>query len=197
MERGSMSSAFRVSSLSLALSLSLICPAFSQAQSPSSLPTSARSPTESDLRAVVGKYFTLYAGKDLEGLMSLWSEKSPDYASFKQSLESEFAAEDSSFSLPAISRLKLEGERAILRATADLTTTNLKTRRKRELREARNFVLVSERGNWKVWRSAPAEIELADELAKSKTEEERASLLAEEKELVSTELVLALGDQGD
>src|SRR5215470_20193440 len=100
-----MSSAFRVSSFSLALSLSLICQVFSQTQSSSSSSsaplTVARSPAESDLRAVVEKYFALYAGKDLEGLMSLWSEKSPDHASFRQSLRGQFAAENYSFSLPA------------------------------------------------------------------------------------------------
>src|SRR5262245_37975919 len=98
-----MSSAFRVSLLSLALSWSLIFPVFSQAQSSSSSSsaplTVARSPAESDLRAVVEKYFALYAGKDLEGLMSLWSEKSPDHASFKQSLQRLFAAENYSFGL--------------------------------------------------------------------------------------------------
>jgi hypothetical protein len=141
-----MSTAFRVSSLSLALSLSLICPVFSQSQSSSSSssapPTVARSPAESDLRAVVEKYFALYAGKDLEGLMGLWSEKSPGHASFKQSLQGQFAAENYSFSLPAISRLKVEGERASLRATVNLTATNLKNNQKREQRIARNFALV-------------------------------------------------------
>jgi hypothetical protein len=79
-----MLSAFRVSSLSLTLSLCLSSPAFSQAQPSSSPLTVQRSPAESDLRVVVEKYFALYAGKDLEGLRGLWSEKSPDYASLKQ-----------------------------------------------------------------------------------------------------------------
>jgi CHAT domain-containing protein/Tfp pilus assembly protein PilF len=196
-----MTSAFHVSSLSLALSLSLISQVFSQTQSSSSSSsaplTVARSPAESDLRAVVEKYFALYAGKDLEGLMSLWSEKSPDHVSFKQSLRRQFAAESYCFSLPEISRLKVEGERASLRATVNLTAVNLKNNQKREQRIARNFALVSEDGKWKVWRSAAAENDLAEALAKSETEAERAGLLAEEKELAPSELALALGDQGD
>ncbi|HZF37432.1 MAG TPA: tetratricopeptide repeat protein, partial [Blastocatellia bacterium] len=192
-----MSSAFRVSSLSVALSLNLIFPIFSRAQSLSPRPTVALSPAESDLSGVAEKYFALYAGKDLDGLMSLWSEKSPNYASFKQDLKRQFAAEDSSFSLPTLSRVKVKGERASLRATVNLTTINLKSRQKREQWMARNFDLVSEDGKWKVWRSAPAENDLAEALAKSKTEAERAGLLADEKELASAELALALGDQGD
>jgi CHAT domain-containing protein/tetratricopeptide (TPR) repeat protein len=192
-----MSSAFRRSSLSLALSLSLICPAFSQDQSSSAPPTVARLPVEADLRAVVEKYFTLYAGKNLEGLMNLWSEKSPDYASLKRDLQGQFAAEDSSFSLPTISRVKVEGEWASLRATVNLTAINLKNKQKRELRVARNFALVSEDGKWKVWRSAPAENDLAEALAKSKTDAERAELLANEKDLAISDLVTALGNQGE
>src|SRR5262245_48818668 len=48
-------------------------------------PTSYQSSAESAVRAVVEKYFSFYASKDLDGLMSLWSEKSPDCASVKES----------------------------------------------------------------------------------------------------------------
>ncbi|MCI0391915.1 MAG: CHAT domain-containing protein [Acidobacteria bacterium] len=190
--------ALRLSLCFLALSMSLVCSVISLAQSSSSpFPNVARSAAESDLRALVEKYFILYAGKDLDGLLSLWSEKSPDYASFKQELQERFANDDFSFGIPAISRLKVEGERASLRATADLTAINLRSRQKRELRIARNIALVREDGKWKVWRSAPAENDLAEVLAKSKTEAERAGLLADEKELASPELALALSYQGD
>ncbi len=192
-----MSFALRVSSLSLALSMSLICAVFSPAQSSSSPPTVARSQAESELRAVVEKYFALYAGKDLDGLMSLWSEKSPDYASHKQNLQGQFATEDYSYNLPTISRVRLEEEKASLRATVNLTAINLKSQQKREQRIARNFALVREDGKWKVWRYAPTENDLAEALAKAKTEAERTGLLADEKELAPAELVRALGIQGD
>ena len=172
----------RVSLLSLVLSLGLFSTVLAQVQS---------SPS-----AIAEKYFALYAGKDLDGLMSLWSQKSPDYASIKQNLQREFATEDYSFSLPTISRIKVEGERASLRAAVDLTAINLKSQQKREQRIARNFALVREDGKWKVWRYAPAENDLAEALAKSKTKAERAGLLADEKELASAELASALGDQG-
>jgi hypothetical protein len=47
--------------------------------------------------------------------MSLWSEKSPDYASLKSDLQRQFTAEDYRSSLPTISRVKVEGEKANLR----------------------------------------------------------------------------------
>jgi CHAT domain-containing protein/uncharacterized protein HemY len=192
-----MSSAFRVSSLTLALNLSLICAVFSQTQSSSTTSTVARSSAEPDLRAVVEKYFALYSGKDLDGLMSLWSQKSPDYASFKQNLQGQFATEDYSFTIPAISRVKVEGELASLRATVKLTATDLKRKQQREQQITRNFSLVREAGTWKVWRSVPAENDLAEALAQAKTEEERTGLLTEEKELMTSELARALVGQGD
>ena len=190
-----MSSAFRVSSISLALSLSLICAVLSQAQSSSTPPIGARSPDEPDLRAVVEKYFAFQTTKDLDGVMSLWSEKSPDNASLKQNLQRQFATEDHSFSLPAISRVKVEGERASLRAKVKLMATDLKSKQQSERQIVRNFSLVREVGTWKVWRCEPAESDLAEALAQVKTDEERAGLLAEEKDLASAELSQALHAQ--
>ena len=193
-----MSFALRLSFCLMALSISLICPVFSLAQASSSTPPNVvRAPSESDLRALVEKYFALYDRKDLDGLMGLWSQKSPDYASFKQNLQGQFANENYSLGLPAISRIKVEGERARLRATVNLTAINLKNNQNREQRIARNFSLVREDGKWKVWRSAAAETDLAEALAQVKTEAERDALLADEKELVTSDLAQALVGQGD
>ena len=149
------------------------------------------------MRAVVEKYFARYAGKDPDGLMSLWSEKSPDYVSLKQNLQRQFAAEDCSFGELMISRVKVEREKASLRATTNLTAINPKSNQKREQRMARNFAFIMEDGKWKVWRSANAEEDLAEALVRAKTEAERTGLLAGEKELVTVDLALALNSQGD
>jgi CHAT domain-containing protein len=144
----------------------------------------------------VEKYFSLYAAKDLDGLMGLWSQRSPDYASLKQLLQRQFATEDCRFSLPAISRVKVEGEKLSLRAAVSLTASDLKNKQSRERPIVRNFALVREEGKWKVWRYVPAENDLAEALAQAETEMERARLLAEEKELATSELVDALNAQG-
>jgi len=191
-----MSFAFRVLLYLLALSLSFINSISAQSQSSSSVPGAPPSPAESVVRAVVEKYFATYAVKDLDELMSLWSDKSPDYAPFKQNLQRQFATENFSFSDPVISRVRVEGEKVSLRATANLTTVNLKNNQKRELRLALNFAFLREDGNWKVWRSAPAEDDLAEALVKAKTDDERAALQAEEKELMTAGLTQALNSQG-
>src|SRR5215468_4358130 len=86
-----MSFVFRAQLCSMALSLILVRPAAPQSQSSPSVPASPQSSAESPLRAVVEKYFALYAAKDLNGLMSLWSGQSPDLESRKQGMQKLFA----------------------------------------------------------------------------------------------------------
>src|SRR5215470_7651614 len=188
--------ASRVSLLLLASSLSLSSAVFSPVQSSASVLSASQSSAETEARALVEKYFALYAAKDLDGLMRLWSQRSPDYASFKQRLERGFATEDYRFSLPAVSRVKVEGEKVSLRAAMSLTAIDLKNNQPRERPIVRNFAMVREEGKWKVWRFVPAENDLAEALAQAKTGKERAELLAQEKELVNSELVRALCAQG-
>src|SRR5215510_10527792 len=191
-----MSHLFRVSLCALALSLSHMSPVFAQAPSAPATLSASQSSAETAVRAVVEKYFALYAAKDLDGLIGLWSQKSPDLATLKQNLERQFAIESYGLSLPVVSRVTVEGEKVSLRAAVNLTATNLKSNQKREQRIVRNMAFIMEDGRWKVWRYAPAENDLAEALIKTQTEAERTGLLAEEKELVTSELVTALNNRG-
>src|SRR5262245_41920528 len=151
---------------------------------------------ETALRALVEKYFSAYGKKDLAGVVALWSEKAPGLATYKQRLQQQFTSEDLSFGSPAISRVKVEGEKASLRVTIALTSTNLKSQRKSEQLLANNLELIKEGAEWKVWRYASATEELATALVKADTKAEREGLLAEEKDLVRIELARALLAQG-
>jgi len=152
---------------------------------------------EAALRAVVERFFAAYGKKDLAGVMALWSEKSPDFASQKQALQQQFTTEDCGFGNPTISRVKIEAEKASLRVIVDSTAINMQGKQKREERLARNFGFVKESGEWKVWQYVSAESDLAEALVKAKVEAERSALLAEEKELITPELVQALFRQGN
>jgi tetratricopeptide (TPR) repeat protein len=151
---------------------------------------------DADLRAVVESYFAACGKKDLAGVVALWSERSPNLATYKQSLEQQFTSEDVSYGGPAVSRVKVENEKANLRATIALTSINLKSQQKSERRLILSFELVKEGGAWKVWRSASAAEDLAETLVKAGSETERAALLTEEKELLTAELGQALLTQG-
>jgi len=187
---------FGVSWCSLALSVSLTGPVFSQPRSASSALNAYQASDDSAIRAIPGKYFSLYAAKDIDGLLSLWTQRSPDYASLKQDLQRQFTAEDRSFGVPTISRVKVEAGKVNLRATVKAVITDLKSNQRREQQMVRNFVFVTEDGQWKVWRDIPAEDDLAHAVVEANTDAERSSLLAEERELVTAELVRELNDQG-
>jgi CHAT domain-containing protein/Flp pilus assembly protein TadD len=162
---------------------------------PGSVSAAAAQAEEASLRAVVEKFFAAYGKKDLAGMMALWSEKSPDLAVYKKTVEQQFATDDFSFSNPMVSRVKVEGDKASLRVTVDLTAINLQSKQSRQERMVRNFGFVKEGSEWKVWRYVSAANDLAEALVRTKTEAERAVLLAEEKELVTRELLRALSTQ--
>ena len=187
-----MSFALRMSLCLMTLGLNLSGPALALPQSTSSAPFE-----EASLRVVVEEYFSAYGKKDLAGVVALWSESSPSLAAYKQSLERQFTSEDLSFGLSAISRVKVESEKASLRVTIALTSINRKNQQKSEQRLVRIFEFIREGKQWKVWRYAPAAEDLARALAKAGNEAERAGLLAEEKELVGVELGRALLTQGN
>jgi CHAT domain-containing protein/Tfp pilus assembly protein PilF len=152
---------------------------------------------EAALRALVEKFFAAYSKKDLAGVLELWSGKSPGITTQEKSAQQQFATEDLSFGSPVISRIKVEGEKADLRVTVALTAINLKSKQKREERLVHNFAFVKEGGEWKVWRYAPAEGDLAEALARTNREAERTTLLEEEKELLMVGLVRALTSKGN
>ena len=152
---------------------------------------------EAALRALVEKFFAAYAKKDLDGFMALWSEKSPDYAARKQTMQQRFAAWDDAFANLTLSRMKVEGEKASLRVAVASTAINVQTKQSRKQPWVRDFAFVKEGSVWKVWRETSAFDDLANALVAAKTEEERTALLAQEKELMTAELVSVISAKGD
>src|SRR5262245_57220480 len=153
-------------------------------------------PEDAALGAAVESYFAACDRKDLAGVVALWSDRSPNMAAHKQSLQQLFASEEWSYGPPAISRVKVEDEKASLRATIARTSINLKNGQKSEQRLIINFELVKEAGGWKVWRYAPAEEDLAEALVKTGSRTERSVLLTQERELVTGGLGRALLTRG-
>jgi CHAT domain-containing protein/uncharacterized protein HemY len=179
--------------LTLALGMSAI--AFVQVNSHAQSSASASS-EEDGLRTVVEKYFVACNKKDMAGVVALWSKKAPNLETYKQSLQRQFDNEELNHGSPAITRVKVEKERAGLQATIAQTSINLKSRRQSEHRLIVNFELVKEAGAWKVWRCAPAAEDLAGALVKMDSQAERVKLLEQEKELATVELGQALLTQG-
>jgi CHAT domain-containing protein len=152
----------------------------------------SQSSAETEARTLVEKYFALYAAKDLDGLMGLWSAKLPDPAGKRKALGSRLETSDVSVSGLRISRVKIEAERASMRCALDLTTTNKRSRQTATERETSNFNLVREEGMWKLWEITSPVNDLAAALEKAASEQEQEQLLAQEKDMVDSSLVSAL-----
>jgi CHAT domain-containing protein len=189
-----MSYAFRVF-YPLALSLSLISPVLSQSQSSSSALNAAQSQDETAVRGVAEKYFALYAGKDLDGLMNLWSFKSPELEARKKSAQELFASsKEIALKRFAVRQVNVAGDKARVRVEADMQVIEAKTGKEKEgygkLHQTLEFVREAE--GWKVVKELATYDDLANVLVKARSDEERAALLRAEAELVTPELARAV-----
>jgi CHAT domain-containing protein/Tfp pilus assembly protein PilF len=161
--------------------------------------TVAQTPDEIALRAIVEHLFVAYAKEDLQGFMSRWSAKSPELDSRRKMLQEFFAGhEQIEISSVQVRKLTVEGEKATARVEVDVSGVETKTGQRAtglgKMNRAIGFV--KERGEWKVWRDVAAEEDLAAALVAAKTDAERNSLLATEKDLVTPVLFRALNRQG-
>ncbi len=196
----SMSFALRVF-YSLALSLSLIGAVLAQSQ-PSTLNSTypTQSPAEAALRVVVEKYFALYAGKDLDGLMNLWSVKSPELEARRKTAAELFASSEKiALKRFAVRQLRMAGDKARVRVEADVQVIEAKTGKEKAGygKLFRTLDCVREADGWKVVEDLATYDELANALLTANNDEERAALLTAETELVTPELSRALGRSSD
>src|SRR5215831_7766273 len=147
------------------------------------------------VRMVANRLFDAYAKKDLEGIASLWSAKSPSLESRRKALATLFAGvgpiELASLTVRDVS---IEGEKARIRVTAEMKGVDAKTGKEAAGLGTvnRSLHLVKEDGIWRIWNDLSSEEELANALAEAKTDQERGRLLTAEKYLVDIELRKAL-----
>src|SRR6185436_4194272 len=147
--------AFRVL-YSAVLSVSVISTVLAQTQSSSSAlhstpPISASS--ETAVRGMVTKYFALYAGKDLDGLMSMWSASSPNREAHKKSASELFASsKEITLKSLTVRGLSVEGDKARVRVEADVQVIEAKTGKEKEGygKLLRTLEWAHETAGWKV-----------------------------------------------
>jgi CHAT domain-containing protein/tetratricopeptide (TPR) repeat protein len=154
---------------------------------------------EASLRSLIQRYFVIYEKRDLNELLKLWSEKSPDLASNRKSLEDTFA-KSSRIELKGLSlgKMTIHTDKAQMRLGVEITAIDAKSEKPMEGfgKMNRTLHLVKESGEWKIWQNLSSEEELGTALVQAKTEEERKQLLEVDKELVTVSLVQALLVQG-
>jgi CHAT domain-containing protein len=156
--------------------------------------------TESTLRSVVNELFAAYAREDIDGYMKLWSPKSPDLDARRKELQQLFTANDKiEVKNLLMIKVKVDSEKASVRVAVDVSALVVKTGKPAQGFGPMNraFEFIKEEDRWKVWREAAAEENLSAALVSAKTESERASLLAAEKDLMTVKLRKALIAQAE
>ncbi|MBO0862963.1 MAG: CHAT domain-containing protein, partial [Chloracidobacterium sp.] len=174
---------FRISSLSLTLSLSLICSAYSQSQSPSSRPGVALGSDESDLRALTEAFYQTWAAKDLNGWLRLWSSQAPEPEA-RQKVTAELYANTAMITLKslAVRRVVVIGQKAPkawLSVEIDMQVVDAQTGKEKAGygKTLRALACVKEAGAWKVNHEIASFDALAEEVVATQDELERSAML--------------------
>lgn len=164
---------------------------------PSPVFAQEQSADEAALRALIAQYFDAYAKKDLAAFVALWSGQSPQVAARRQTLERLFSYDTFSFTAPLISHLKLEADQAKLRVATRRTARSLDGNKATETDLRVEFSFVKENGGWKLWSEYAAVSGLFSALAAAQTDAERNALLAQDAELIRSDLLLLLSSASD
>jgi CHAT domain-containing protein/Tfp pilus assembly protein PilF len=154
---------------------------------------------EASLRRFIEKYFTAYEKRDLNELIAMWSEKSPNVASNKKTLQELFSATQKiEIKALNISAIAMDKDKVRIRLSVELNALDSKTGE--NLKGAgklnRTLHLVKESEEWKIWQNLSSEEELAAALVEAKTGVERKQLLESDKQLVTTALLQILLTEG-
>src|SRR5262252_785032 len=184
----------------LALSPNFINPALAQSQPASSVLVTQHSADEIALRALAEAYFHAWAAKDLDGFLRLWSEKSAELEARRKGARELFAgSEKIELRDLTIRAVKVEGDNARVRVETDARVTEAGTGKEKAGygKTLRTLECVKEAGRWKVRGEASTYDEIGAALAAARSDQERAALLAEEKEFATAELARALINQGN
>ncbi len=158
------------------------------------------SPDEALLRTAVSQYFESFARKDPSVALKYWSAGAPEIESRRKEFQRDFAANDGiAVRNLAIRRLSILDDKAAIQVAVEITGSDTKTGRPSTTfgKMVRAMQWVKESGIWKIAHDASAEDDLAGSLIAAQTGEERASIFAENRELLNPQLVRALVAQGN
>jgi CHAT domain-containing protein/tetratricopeptide (TPR) repeat protein len=158
-----------------------------------------QSENESEIRAVVERFFAAFQSKDMAAIAAHWAGDSKEREAPLHKLEAAFAAvgeiELKSLSVTGIT---LDGDKATVRVSVEITAADVKTEKPAQGFGSvrRVFHLTREGGAWKISRYLSFEEDLAARVAEATTKAERRALLDANTESFTIELDQALKAEG-
>jgi len=191
--------------------LQLLCFALAVTSLSSASPPQNQSSDEATLSALITRYYAAYSKKDLWPIAVFWSPRSPNLAAGLEEAQQTLGSGVYSSSDVSVSQIKVVDNKAILQASASFEPSDAQTGVRRREKRVRNFALIKEGGEWKVWRDADNSQDLSAFLEKGSewkvsadsleqfavalvnaSEAERERLLADNKKMITTDLRDAL-----
>jgi tetratricopeptide (TPR) repeat protein/CHAT domain-containing protein len=164
--------------------------ALQQATPPQALPTAGAESAESELKALVQRYYDAVARKDVEAVGQTWHSGGPARAQ-RNIVVMDFELRDITLTALTLSGVAADANGGRARVVADLTITTVNTQKTRRERRVRDMTFLPEAGIWKIWNEASAGAQLAQRLL-SVSDVERDRLIASEPELVSDDALIGL-----
>jgi CHAT domain-containing protein len=155
---------------------------------------------ETAVRALAQDFYDALARKDLDAVLRLWSEKSPELSSRRETTQKLFAGHEKiELKSLAVRKATIKGDVARLRVDLDLNAIEARTGKPAGGygRMEKALDCVKEGGRWKLWRERPAAEDFAETLLNAKTETERSQLVANAGEPVSVNLLRAVLARAD
>jgi CHAT domain-containing protein/Tfp pilus assembly protein PilF len=152
------------------------------------------------LRAAVSQYFEFLGKKDLDDVLKCWSRGAANLDARRKELQQEFAANDRvevrNF---LIQKLTIEGDKSTVQVAVETAARDGNANQSSAAFGKMNRAMqwVKEDGFWKVTNDASAEDDLALALVAAKTDDERQSLLQQNQDMVTPQLINALKQIGD
>src|SRR5215471_6989698 len=186
---------FRSLIIWLGVALTIVGPGQSAASGANQEPA----PDEAALRAALSQYFQSFAKKDPDDQLKYWSSGSPELENHRKELQQELAANDGiEVKDVVVRKLSISSDRATVQVALEITARDRKTGRPSASFEklVRAMLWVKASGTWKIMHEASATDELAASLIAATTKAEQASLIGDNRELLSPELVRSLVAQG-
>lgn len=181
-----MSNTFRAALSLLILNLILITPAFAQTAE------------EESVRALTEEYGRAIAAGDLEAMRKFWNPQSPNLNSQFRYYKPVLAQARLEFLNPRLTRLEVNGDKAVSELTSDERRFDKKTGAVLLTWDpfygtSRSFEWTRASFGWKIEREFLVQDELAGKLLSATSDQQRNELLEKEKRYVNNTLVNVLG----
>jgi len=153
-------------------------------------PVTAQPPDAAGVELLAQKLHNAYRAKELESILALWSEKSPQRAAQREATQKLLSANVEIHERTARPP-EFEGDRARLRIDREITGAPPAAGKKSLVLEC-----VTEQLEWRIWKETAAAEDLAGRLASSATDQGQTELLSANEDLIGADLAFALIDRG-